>query len=260
MMGVKEFMSISPVNHSSLRAGIKKRGGEKGGRRKVSYTTQTFLLLAFVVLVTCLAGTGSLAQSSYQYQYMGWVNHQQSVHPSQIPFEDRKKLLRVFAQLQKYSGKIYTVYAANTNKIGIAKPGGIILMDLETMHKPEPVLAFWLAHEWGHQDLGHAPNAQSPIQATYAAFVRRKYFPTSSEDEADRYAARFLARTGIDIQPALHDLCALPASAAGKQHRPAWQRAMTVAMFYSRISGKAVKSPCLPAIRYPLHIAAYLVR
>ncbi len=160
------------------------------------------------------------------------------------PQFSRHKLHKVYSQLLGYSGKQFKVFPYQTNLIGLAKPGGEIIIDISVIGKPIEVLAFWLAHEWAHQDLGHAVNQFSTPQMTRNAFLRRKAFPTSSEDEADMWAAEFLARHDYQLQPILQYFCGMENDSRDRNHS-SWQlRALNVIHHYNRVSGRNIVPLC----------------
>ncbi len=171
------------------------------------------------------------------------------------PVLSRQKLLRVYSQLLKYSGKNFRVYPYQTNLIGLAKPGGVIMIDISIVGKPVEILAFWLAHEWAHQDLGHAVNRFATPQMTINAMLRRQRFPTSSEDEADIWAARFMARHNYPIAGVLENICRLSKGRPDKSHSSRELRAMNVAAAYNVITGQNVVSSCAGGLAYQ-HVAS----
>jgi hypothetical protein len=131
----------------------------------------------------------------------------------------------VYQQFQAHSGKSFPVYLAQTFQWGQAHYGGTIVLDVSSTNKAAPILAFILAHEWGHEDLGHQPNLYNP----YGNQWRIRASPTQEEDEADEYAGAFLARYGYDIRVVTQFLSTLPYSPHGDSHSDGPARARTVA-------------------------------
>lgn len=145
--------------------------------------------------------------------------------------------------LVQYSRKSFPIYPVpNTGTIGAALDGGVILLDGGTLGKHPEVLAFWLAHEWGHQDLSHSRNIYSTPQAVWTAFFQKTLFTSSNEDAADKYAARFLASKGYGLKEVLENLCALPPSTGN--HSPGQTRAQNVADVYTNARNLTSLNAC----------------
>ncbi len=132
------------------------------------------------------------------------------------------RVQRVVRALERWSGRTFPVLAAQTFSWGQAHAGGVILLDLSSAAQSPAVLAFRLAHEWGHQALGHQPNAYHPGGAG-----RWPRGHTELEDEADEYAGRFLFAGGYDVEAVKLVLARLPA-VAGDVHSGGAQRAALV--------------------------------
>ena len=123
----------------------------------------------------------------------------------------------VVSQLQRYSGRSFPVQAAQNFTNGLALPDGRILLDVSSAAQSMPVLAYRLAHEWGHQVLGHG----SP-------FFRRSS-PTAAEDQADVYAGRFVCSQGYDIDEVADELLQYPdLTGIGDEHSGGATRAALV--------------------------------
>ena len=181
------------------------------------------------------------AEFPFEYFHREWNDARRALsNPGAV----QAMVARIHRQLRRHSGKSFPVYPYQTNQIGRALPGGAILIDLSTLGKPPEVVAFWLAHEWAHQDLGHTPNIFSHPSQSYRAWQRQALYPTANEDDADVYAGRFLAEYGYDIARVLRSLCRLPSSPYDQTHSTGPQRALNVARAYRSNGGRHVASPC----------------
>ncbi len=143
------------------------------------------------------------------------------------------QLWKIYGQLVRHSDQRYSVYLGQTWAWGMSYHGGYIILDVSTVGKPDDQLAFILAHEWGHQALGHQANIYHP----YGDIWKYRPLPTSKEDEADEYAGRFLARFGYDANAVAEYLRNLPESPAGDTHSTGSIRAQTVLRAYNRVAG-----------------------
>lgn len=159
------------------------------------------------VLFSCLAQAQFYLQDPKQTSY--YLNEQRDFfngHLELLSGSGEARMWKIYEQLVLHSGKRFPIHPVQTNSWGQAKNGGIILIDVSFVGKPDPVLAFIMAHEWAHQDLGHASNLYKPhgnqwfFQAT----------ATGREDDADHYAGEFLAKFGYDIQPVLDFFSGVP--------------------------------------------------
>lgn len=136
---------------------------------------------------------------------------------------------QVITQLRRYSNKSFVVYPVRDLAMLSAHAGGFILLDISSMANDESLLAFRLAHEWGHLVLGHQPNISTP----YGNPLRPRFGPTTDEDAADIYAARFLAEYGYDIEPAMLDLRSMVVP-PGDPHSNGPVRARVVQIAYEK--------------------------
>ncbi len=205
----------------------------------------TFLVLVLLFCTLASARNTELGVAGSHNKSMTSEEWTSFVAAYSNPFLSRQKLLKVYTQLRRFSGKSFRVYPFQTNLIGVAKPGGKIMIDISIVGKPVEILAFWLAHEWAHHDLGHAINRFATPRMTINALLRRRRFPTASEDEADVWAARFMALNHYAISGVLEDLCRLRGDRPDKVHSSWEQRALNVAATYNRITGQAVQPSCL---------------
>lgn len=141
-------------------------------------------------------------------QLRGWGELAQKVNP-------------IIFELVQYSGMAFRVVPAQTFNIGQAHVGGWILLDLSTATRPRDELAFWLAHEWGHEALGHQPNFYLPAGNPW----RIRMTPTADEDAADQWAGAFVCAAGYDIGAVTAALRRLPRVHADQAHSNGEERA-----------------------------------
>lgn len=138
------------------------------------------------------------------------------------------RVTKVTTQLVKYSGQVFKVVPGQTFQWGQAHAGGWIILDISSVSSPEPILAFRLAHEWGHEALGHQPNWYHPAGKQWTFRPSN----TTAEDEADAYAGRFLARFGYPLDPVISELKSLPKTSHGDSHSDGVVRAKIVSDAY----------------------------
>lgn len=138
------------------------------------------------------------------------------------------KVLGVAKKLVDYSGMVFPVVPAQTFTIGQAHAGGWILLDLSTAMRPKDELAFWLAHEWGHEALGHQPNFYRPVGEPW----RSRETPTADEDAADFYAGGFICKGRYDIAKVIASLRKLPHAHGDTAHSDGRKRARTALAGY----------------------------
>ena len=138
---------------------------------------------------------------------------------------------RVIAQLESWSGEQFTVVPTQTFNWGQAHANGVIYFDVSSAMQSESVLAFRLAHEWGHEALGHQPNIYNPMGRP-----RMIMSPTQDEDEADVYAGKFLCSNGYDIDEVEANLRRYPAI-TGDSHSSGEKRAQNVAEGCAAVRG-----------------------
>ena len=150
------------------------------------------------------------------------------------PYNSNSKIAKIYRHLVKHSGKNFPVLPAQTYNGGQAHQGGIIIIDISKLSEPKEVLAFWLAHEWGHQDLGHTANIwqPSPVQKW-----KYRVLPTAKEDEADEYAAEFLAKYGYSIDRVVWMISRLPSDPNAHAYSDGPIRAKKVKATYLRAKG-----------------------
>ena len=81
-----------------------------------------------------------------------------------------------------------------------------------------------MAHEYGHQVLGHQPNLYKP----YGSPWRFRPSPTSDEDAADEYAGEFLAKYDYNVCAVAKFLERTPRIPNGDSHSDGVERAKIV--------------------------------
>lgn len=133
----------------------------------------------------------------------------------------------IWYRLVQHSHRMYPVVPSATFQMGQSLPNGVVLLDLALLAYPEEVTAFWMAHEYGHQVLGHPQLSASPLGRFMIAGGG-----TEQEDAADRWAGRFMHDAGYDIEAALAFLCRLPNGPPGDTHSKGPERAAMVARAY----------------------------
>jgi len=140
-----------------------------------------------------------------------------------------QRVNEIIAQLMVHSQMVFRVVPAQTFNVGQAHVGGWILLDLSTATRPRDELAFWLAHEWGHEALGHQPNYYHPAGNPW----RGRMTPTADEDAADRWAGAFICAAGYDIARVTASLRRLPRVHADMAHSNGDERAQYARAGYS---------------------------
>lgn len=165
-------------------------------------------------------------QQYHQEEMENWARGAANV---QADWSPSGRVGKTYAQLQTYSGMQFQLYAAQNFNWGQAHAGGVILLDLSTVGQGESqpdVFAFKLAHEWGHEALGHQPNFYNPNGGAYRYSAIAN--DTSSEDAADAYAGAFLAEYKYDASKVAEYLKGLPENPSGDTHSSGPERAKTV--------------------------------
>ena len=137
------------------------------------------------------------------------------------------RVFTIWEELVEYSGQMYPVFPNQTFSAGQALPSGAILLDVAIAgYEDVEVTAFWLAHEYAHQVMGH-PRLQVALVGSWMAAqsTRRR------EDQADVWAARFMLKYDYPIEPVLDFLCEMPV-VEFDTHSPGPDRAKQVAKAY----------------------------
>lgn len=137
--------------------------------------------------------TRNYLKGMQEIQWKGWGSVQ-------------SKVLPIIQRLINDTGEVYNVVPGQTFAKGVAHAGGWIILDISTTQETTSVLAFWLAHEWAHEHLGHQPNWYKPDGNPW----RYRPLPSSDEDTADIWAGKFLARHYYQLEPVLTALRATP--------------------------------------------------
>lgn len=134
----------------------------------------------------------------------------------------------IWFQLAQYSGRPYPVFITDVSTIGQALPNGTVIIDYAVFgHEDQEVTAFWMAHEYAHQVLGHV----TPRIMRFGSRLFPVYSSgrgTENEDAADRWAAEFLVQHGYDTEPVVSMLKRLPDMPGDYQHSKSAVRAATV--------------------------------
>jgi hypothetical protein len=125
-------------------------------------------------------------------------------------------------QLRKFSGKNFPIEFERHYRRGLAKAGGVISIDFATLNKPLSELALTLAHEWGHQSLGHLMNAYCSHGSSISE--------PEAEHEADYYAGLFLGMHAYDVQELIKIRLSMPE--IDPAHGSRFERACIVAQGY----------------------------
>lgn len=149
------------------------------------------------------------------------INLQRAMHDPSTS----SRVQSIWFELVENTGRMYPVFPAQQFSMGQALPNGAILLDLSIAgNEYEEVTAFWLAHEYAHQVLGH-----TALHATRLGQWMTAMAGTTQEDAADRWAGVFLSDYGYEIDPVLDFLCSLPAGPRGDSHSDGPTRAWNVA-------------------------------
>jgi hypothetical protein len=197
-----------------------------------SYSTFRYmnyaLLKKLLFIVVTIVSPCVLKAQSTQQQYIinEWKDYFNGV--TKLPQNDYKAR-KIYQQLVQYSGMRFPIYYAQTFQWGQAHNGGVILLDYSILAKSEDVLAFVMAHEWGHEALGHQANLYNPSGNVW----RFKKGLTEDEDAADVYAGEFLAKYNYDISAVTKFLRNAPSGPHGEDtHSSGSKRATIVANSY----------------------------
>jgi len=177
----------------------------------------TFLLTLAVLTSDALAQR----QSMTEYQLRELRDAVKGIVLSQ---EQSSNLWEIYRQLNEYSGELFPIVLGQTFQWGQAHAGGVIIFDRSIAAKPKDVAAFVMAHEYGHQVLGHQPNFYKPFGSVW----RFRPSATSDEDAADAWAGEFLARYDYDICAVAKFLERTPRSPNSDTHSDGPERAQNV--------------------------------
>jgi hypothetical protein len=191
-----------------------------------SMKTRTALLLPVFVLLS--------AQTPWEWNYQETQDYFRGMQEIQMNGwgATNARVHTVIRKLIVDTGKTFHVVPGQQFTIGQAHNGGWIILDISTTQKGDDVLAFWLAHEWAHEHLGHAANIYQPVGDPW----RYRPLPSSDEDAADVWAGGFAARHGYALAPILADLRRQPADPSGA-HSPGAVRAENVKAAYEAETG-----------------------
>lgn len=224
------------------------------------------IILTLVLSITLKAQT-----TQQEYMFNEWNDYFKGVY--ELP-KSNAKALGIYQQLVQYSGMQFYIRYAQTFQWGQAHNGGVILLEYSALAKPIEILAFIMAHEWGHEALGHLANLYNP----YGNVWQFRKGQTDDEDAADIYAGKFLAAKGYDVSVVTSFLKNLPATSPWDTHSSGTKRANNVMMGYNSVGGhystpttqyETIRVPCthlqhpegdIIPCSHPLHPAGDVIR
>ena len=120
--------------------------------------------------------------------------------------------------LTNFSGKSFPVFVRECKGWAEAREDGTIVIDLKIAREQKEIVAFLLAHEWGHLVLGHVEkntehrkqdvkrgNKQHNATDYQTNLINPKelgvaMFSREHEWEADRYTVKFMAHKGYAVE------------------------------------------------------------
>ena len=192
-----------------------------------------------IVLFTLMLSQSVFSKEPWEWQQEEVSRYFSGLHEIQMQGWGRLnyKVNSVVQQLILDTNEVYRVIPGQTFSIGQAHMGGWIILDISTATKDQDILAFWLAHEWAHQHLGHQANIYNPQGNIW----RFRKTPTADEDAADAWAGGFLARNGYPVKKVLNHLNDLPHAHGDYAHSDGGRRAKIVAKTYSRYARQDVQ-------------------
>lgn len=147
------------------------------------------------------------------------------------------KAWTIYNQLKSYSGMQYPIVFLQTFNWGQAHNGGLIFIDYSALNKNAAILAFVMAHEWGHEALGHQANIYRPNGGGWEYSTSKE-----KEDAADRYAGRFLKQLGYSMYIVTSYLESIP-DMGDDTHSTGPERAETIRRAYGYNNGRSSVSP-----------------
>ncbi len=136
-------------------------------------------------------------------------------------------LALIYRQLKEFSGVDYRIVPGQAVEWGQAHSNGIILVSMSAFQKPNPILVYRLAHEWGHEALEH----QSNLYPTTGEMWEFRLSLIREEEQADIYAGGFLAEYDYSLEQIIPYLGTLPDHF---RQRDAFIRAETLSTAYSQ--------------------------
>lgn len=188
--------------------------------------TRRTVLAAVVGLVLC-AGAPAPARAQTPEQRAFYNEQMLAMQAALMDPTANDRALKIWSQLVDYSHQRFRVLPAQNFNMGEALLGGIVLLDVALLAYDESVTAFWMAHEYGHQVLGHPAMTATPLGQFIAMSAG-----TANEDAADRWSAGFMKAVHYPIKPTLSFLCRLPSGGRGDSHSDGPVRAGYVAKTY----------------------------
>lgn len=181
------------------------------------------LIVLFFLAITCSSPISSQQrQTMDKYEYGELMDY---VKGTVLTQEQTGNLWDIYRQLVDYSGMQFTYVLGQTYQWGQAHVGGVIVLDRSSAVKPKDILAFMMAHEWGHEALGHEPNLYHPYGQPWGF----RALGRSEEDAADAYAGQFLAKRDYDVCAVTRFLKSTPKSPTGDTHSDGPERAENIA-------------------------------
>ena len=180
-----------------------------------------------IMLIAMLFCRGANAQDYYDKEMIDFLRGQMNLQYLTNPYNS--PLSFVYKQLVEYSGVAIPIYFGQNFTKGQAHGNGIIILDISVLSKPQPVIAFWLAHEWGHIYLGHVSNFRQP----YSSYWEYQSDVAEKENEADQYSYEFLYKYKYPINEIVAELNGLPKYNADEIHMPGDVRSANLFRYYA---------------------------
>ncbi len=190
--------------------------------------------MKYPILIFCLVFISQNVFSQYKLtnQQKYQINEWKDAYGGKIYYAyNYPKTYKVYKELKRYSGMEYPIIFNQTFNWGQAHNGGLIILDYSTINKNRNILAFVFAHEWGHQALGHQSNVYNPYGSTW----KIRSSQTETEDEADVYSGKFLAKYNYDIDIVYNYLANLPINDNDHTHSSGKKRANLVLSGYRSV-------------------------
>ena len=181
---------------------------------------------AVVGLASCV-GTSEPARAQTPQQRAFYKEQMIAMQAALMDPTANDRALKIWSKLVDYSHQRFRVLPAQNFTMGQALQGGTVLLDVALLAYDESVTAFWMAHEYGHQVLGHPALTATPLGQFIAMSAG-----TANEDAADRWSGGFMKAVHYPIEPTLNFLCRMPSGGRGDSHSEGPARAGQVARAY----------------------------
>jgi len=146
---------------------------------------------------------------------------------------------KLHEQLKSYSGKNFHIIPYKVEGGGVAIPDGYIMIDLPSVAVAEEVLVGVIAHEWGHQVLGHPKHL--PVHPDKPVDSFSLQISRQNEREADAYAAKFMAKHGYNVKAFVDYLKRAPQSNAHFFNKSTHDSVLARAAHIEKIYNEALK-------------------